>query len=1051
MRFLKRFFVSFVLLSTLLSFSAAQEQAGDTAEIIVTGVVYDAVSGQPLAFADISCPTFSSAFSDIDGVFSIPVRSLNDFIIISSSGYHTQEVVLAGRSEVAVYMQEGVRPSFQQEVNFGDFAQKKAYTPRAVTSVNMPFVGDLAGKDSPESVLGSSVPGLKVNPRSGIPGVGADLFIRGRSSLNTSNAPLIIVDGMIYDINAYGNSMIEGYTVNSFAGIEVDDIESFTVLKDAAAIYGAKAANGVILINTIRARQQATTIDFKMYGGVNLMPETYPLLDGPQYKTHLLDMLSSAGPDYSELSHLIRASNVEGHPQYYVYNNNTDWQKEVFDQSNTSAYRLGIKGGDDVALYALSVGFMQNEGVVNESKYSRFNLRFNSDIKFSEVLTLNSNIAFAYHDKHIGGTGAQSVDDVVTQARIKAPFLYPNIRNEEGYVSSVLADYDSLGVSNPVAILDNQQLRDVNYRFFGSFNFNFQLNDYFQFSNLVGLSFDKDRESIFIPSYGVRPQETPRGEITNQMKARVARHMALNNDFRMQYTRRFGYEHGLNVLGGVRINLNDNEEDWGQDYTSANDMIRTLGNGLAILRQKGGYLGQWNSLTTYLSGDYDYLKRYFLHVSMSVDGSSRFGKEADGLAMMNSVFGFFPSVSAGWLLTSEPFMQNVAALDLLKLRVGYGVTGNDDIGNFSALKYYTSQNLWSYQGIVQGNLYNPSLKWETNTKINAGLDMALFNERLSLTADVYQNTTTDMLDYIPASRLSGFDDVLVNDGEILTQGVDLGVNVQVLNQPLKWDLGLNMSSYTTEVKSINGDRKVTELFGAYVLTEVGSPLGVFYGYETNGVFATQAAADAADLYALLPNTSLAPFEAGDVHFVNTNPETDNVIDEQDRVVIGNPNPDFFGSVTSRMRWKGISLDALVSFSVGGDVYNYQRRQLESMNALGNQTTATLNRWRYDGQVTDVPRAVYGDENGNSRFSDRWIEDGSFVRLKNVTLGYLLPYKPLGIQSIEVFAAANNLLTFTDYKGLDPEFSAGGYSLVQGMDLGMVPQTRTLMLGVKIGL
>src|SRR5690606_31805444 len=221
----------------------------------------------------------------------------------------------------------------------------------------------------------------------------------------------------------------------------------------------------------------------------------------------------------------------------------------------------------------------------------------------------------------------------------------------------------------------------------------------------------KDRESIFLPSYGVRPLETPVGIITNQMKARVARHMALNNDLRLRYQRRYGYVHGLNLLGGVRMNLNDNEEDWGEDFTSANDMIRTLGNGLAMLRQKGGYLGEWNSLTAYLSGDYDYLKRYFLHVSMSLDGSSRFGAEADGVKMMDGVFGFFPSVSAGWLLTSEPFLQNFQALDLLKLRAGYGITGNDDIGNYSARKYYTTQNLWSYQGVVQGNLYNPALKW----------------------------------------------------------------------------------------------------------------------------------------------------------------------------------------------------------------------------------------------------------------------------------------------------------------------------------------------------
>lgn len=1051
MRFLKQTLVLFSILCFTFTIGKAQVPTNETADIIVSGVVYDATTKQPLAFAEVICEAFASGFADIDGSFSISVRSLNDVILVKLPGYHVQEIVLAGRNEVDVYLQAVNRSSFQQEVDLGYYSQRKAYSPHSLSSVVMPYVGEMAGRDSPETAFGAGVSGVQFNTRSGIPGIGSDMFVRGMSSLNATNAPLVIVDGMIYDITLQGNSMISGYTINPLSGIEIEDIESVTVLKDAAAIYGAKAANGVVLITTTRARQQATTIDFKMYGGINLMPETYPLLNSGQFKTYLLDVMDSGGSQFDALSSKLTESSVMGHPDYYVYNNNTDWQKEVFQQSYTSNYRLSIKGGDDIALYALSVGFLQNDGNVKESGYSRFNLRFNSDINFSKFFTLNSNIAFSYHDKNLGGTGSRTQDDVVNLSRIKAPFLYPNIRNEEGYISSVFEDYDFLGVSNPNAILDNHHLRDANYRFFGSFNFNFKLTDHLMVSNLVGLSFDKDRETVFLPSYGVKPQITPQGKITNQMKARVARHMALNNDLRIKYNRKLGYEHGLNLLAGVRLNLNDNEEDWGADFTSANDMIRTLGNGLAVLRQKGGYLGEWNSMTMYFSGDYDYLKRYFINVGVSLDGSSRFGAEADGVKMFDSVFGFFPTVSAGWLLTSEPFLSNINGLDLLKLRAGYGRTGNDDIGNFSALKYYTTHNLWSYQGIVQGNLYNPELKWETNTKINAGVDLALFNERIGLSVDLFQNVTDDMIDYVPASIFSGFDDVLMNSGKITTQGFDIAMNAQVINQPFVWDVGLTFSTYKTEVNEIYRGEKITELYGANVLTQVGGPLGVFYGYKTNGVYSTQAEADAADLYTRLPNTELSRFNAGDVKFINTNPEVDNIIDEKDRVVIGDPNPDFYGSITSRMSWKGITLDALISYSIGRDVYNYQRRQLESMQNFDNQTAAIVNRWMYEGQQTDIPRAMYGDPIDNSRFSDRWIEDGSYVRLQNVTLGYLLPYKPFGIQKIEVYAAANNLFTISGYKGLDPSFSSGGYSLMQGIDLGLVPQMKSVMVGVKIGL
>lgn len=1051
MRFLKQTLVLFATFCLTLTMGKAQEPVNEASDIIVSGVVYEATTKQPLAFAEVICETFASGFADIDGSYSISVRSLNDVITVKAPGYHAQEVILAGRNEVDIYLQAVNRPSFQQEIDLGYYSQKKAYTPRSISSTVMPYVGEMAGRDSPESAFGAGISGAQFNTRSGIPGVGSDIFVRGMSSLNATNAPLVILDGMIYDITSQGNSLIGGYTVNPLSGIEIDDIESVTLLKDAAAIYGAKAANGVLLITTTRARQQATIIDFKMYGGVNLMPETYPLLNSGQYKTYLFDAMNSGGSQFDDLLSKLSDSSIQGHPEYYVYNNNTDWQKEVFRQSYTSNYRLSIKGGDDVALYALSVGFLQNEENVKEADYSRFNLRFNSDINFSEFFTLNSNIAFSYHDKDLAGTGVRSMDDVVNLARIKAPFLYPSIRNEEGYISSVLEDYDFLGVSNPNAILDNHHLRDVNYRFFGSFNFNFKFSDYLMVSNQVGISFDKDRETVFLPSYGVKPQITPQGKITNQMKARVARHMALNNDLRIKYNRRLGYAHGVNLLAGVRLNLNDNEEDWGADYSSANDMIRTLGNGLGVLRQKGGYLGEWNSATMYLSGDYDYLKRYFVNVGVSLDGSSRFGAEADGVKMFDSVFGVFPTVSAGWLLTSEPFLSNIKGLDLLKLRAGYGITGNDDIGNYSALKYYTTQNIWSYQGIVQGNLYNPELKWETNTKINAGVDLALFNERIGFSVDLFQNVTEDMIDYVPVSIYSGFHDVLINNGKITTQGIDLSMNAQVVNQPFRWDLGLTFSTYKTEVNEIYGDKKITELYGANVLTQVGSPLGVFYGYQTEGVYSTQAEADAADLYTRLPNTQLSRFNAGDVKFVNTNPGTDNIIDEKDRVIIGDPNPDFYGSVSSRMSWKGITLDALISYSIGRDVYNYQRRQLESMQNFDNQTSAVVNRWMFEGQQTDIPRAMYGDPIGNSRFSDRWIEDGSYVRLQNVTLGYLIPYKPFGIQKIEVYAAANNLFTISGYKGLDPAFSGGGYSLMQGIDLGLVPQMKSIMVGIKVGL
>ncbi len=1049
MNYIKRFCLLIVLSCTAVSIWGQQEET--VTDVVVTGVVLDASTKQPISFAEISCSNFSSGFTEMDGTFSINVRSLNDAINVTSVGYQSQEVVLAGRNSINVYMQDVSRKSFNQEANLGYSSIKQAYTTRSLS-----VSGNLAGITrsnaiSPDPALAAYSSGLQAKTRSGIPGIGSDLFIRGFSSMNSTNQPLVIVDGMIFDINNYGNTRIEGYAINPLAGIDINDIETFTVLKDAASIYGAKAANGVIIITTNRARQQATKIDIQMSGAYNFIPPMYPVMESMQYKSYLSEMLLSSGMPAAEVANLPYFINNNQQSGFYTYNNNTDWQKEVFTNSYSSNFGLKIRGGDDIALYALTIGYLKQQGTVKESDYSRFNLRFNSDINFSKLFTLNSNIGFSYNDKNLGSTGFTGVDDIVSQSRIKAPFLSPYIITDDGYTSSVLNDYDALGVSNPNAVLDNHILRDMNFRFFGSFNFNLNISNNFVISNLIGILFDKDRERVFTPSYGVMPLPTPQGEITNKLKSRVVRHMAINNDLRAAYKKRFDYRHGLSLLGGLRMNINTNEEDWGEDFNSANDKMRTLGNGLSVLRQKGGYTGEWNSITYYSSVDYDYLKRYFINANMSLDGSSRFGKEADGVKLMDNIYGLFPSVSAAWLITSEPFMAKAGFINLLKIRAGYGITGNDDIGNYSAKKHYVTNSFLSFKGVIPGNLYNPELKWETNTKINLGSDISLFKDRIGLSLDWYKNKTTDMVDIVNAPNFSGYEFTIINHGGFTTTGYDIALNVQALNKPLKWDLEMVVSSYKTNIDKVYNNRKITQLFGANILSQTGKPLGVFYGFKTKGVYSTQAQANDAGLQARLANTQLVPYRAGDVIFVNTNPGTDNIIDENDMQVIGNPNPDLFGSVTSRMRWKKFTLDASVTFSVGADVYNYQRRQLESMNNFNNQTRAVTNRWQFEGQQTNIPKAVYGDPLGNSSFSDRWIEDGSFARLRSVTLSYNLPVIPFGIRSIEVYATGNNLLTITGYKGLDPDFSAGGYALVQGIDFGLIPQTRSILMGIKIGL
>jgi hypothetical protein len=388
-------------------------------------------------------------------------------------------------------------------------------------------------------------------------------------------------------------------------------------------------------------------------------------------------------------------------------------------------------------------------------------------------------------------------------------------------------------------------------------------------------------------------------------------------------------------------------------------------------------------------------------------------------------------------------------MELLKLRVSYGKVGNDDIGNYAARQYYVSQNLLGMEGLVRGNIGNPYLKWESVEKLNAGLDVSFLQERLNISADVFSNRTTDMLTIEPVETVSGFKSVITNNGAMRTRGFELAINGRMVDRVLKWDMGLNLSTYKNEMTKIPGDRILTSYAGATFLTEKGLAANLFYGYKTNGVYTSDVEAQNWGLMYVNGNGIKSPFSGGDIRFTDRN--GDHVIDENDRQVIGNPNPSLTGMFSNMFYWKRWELDAMITFSSGNDIYNYTRANIESMKDAGNQSLAMVNRWKADGQVTDIPRVELGDPHGNARFSDRWIEDGSYLRLRTLSVTYSLPLKRGAIKYVKISAAGNNVFTLTHYLGYDPEFSASGSLFTQGIDVGLEPQFRTIQLGVRIGL
>lgn len=1024
---------------------AAQER---DAIRLLNGVIKDAATGKPAAGIRVEVEKFSAAITDTDGKFNLKVPSWNSTVIISGEGYDKRQVPLKGRKSLNVSLQDVTHQSFNETVTLPMGERSKLTTTASVTQYNVdPWVHN---SETPDALLQGRISGLNAIRRSGTQGAGANLFLRGYTSLYGTNKPLIVIDNMLYDNNDYGQSIIANNYTNPLALIDPKDIDNITVLRDASSIYGTKGANGAIIITTARASEQATRISFGAFAGFNSAPKQLPVMNAADYRVYLSDILQSKGLTSGQVAALPYMNDDPNNPDYSSYHFNTNWQDQVFKNSMSNNYYLKVTGGDNIATYGLSVGATSNQGTVRNTDLSRYNTRFNAEFNFTRKFTGYANLAFTYNEQQLKDQGIADQTAPIFLSLIKSPFLNTHVVNEEGVQSPNLADRDTLGISNPTAVINNMQAYNRYYRFLGSFGFKYDFNDNWSANTLFSVMYDKVRENIFVPSAGVAKDTLDNAIAKNRLGTQVKRIYSLYSDSRISYRKNINNIHNISANVGLRYQKNSSEQDYALGYNSATDELVSVQNGVAALRQVGGGIGEWNWMSIYLNADYGFRNKYFLSFNVAADGSSRFGKEAkNGISMSGTHWPVMPSIGAAWLISSEDFMQT-SFVDVLKLRATYSLTGNDDIGNYTARQTYGSQNLLGMQGLVRNGIANPALHWETVKKLNGGLDVALFNERVSLSLDVFRNNTSNMLVYEQIASPTGFNTILTNSGSMKTTGYEAALNARVLNQPnLKWDIGVNMSTYKNTTGSVPGGRIETDYAGATLLTVNGFPASQFYGYKTAGVFSTQAEATQANLRKRNYDGSFTNYAAGDVHFVDVN--GDGVIDAADRVNIGNPTPDYTGGISTRLIYKRFELNGLFTFSKGNKVYNYTRYRLEAASGVENQLISVNNRWRYDGQVGASPKATWGDPMGNSRFSDRWIEDGSYFRLRSLSLQYYIPIRNAILKSASVYATGNNLFTLSNYKGFDPEFSANPSVFAQGTDMGLDPLFRNVTLGIRIGL
>lgn len=1015
--------------------------------VTIKGRITDAVTQKAIAAIRVQVENFSAAITDDNGNFSLVVPSYNSTLHISGEGYDQRFVPLQGKKEITVALLDESHESIHETINTPTGVSIKRNLTASVGSHNVN--GMAMPTETADALLQGRIAGLNVVRRSGLQGAGANLFLRGNNSLYATNKPLIVVDNMLYDANEYGHSIIANNYTNPFSLIDVKDIDNITLIRDASSIYGTKGANGAIIITTSRPKSQATKIDFAAYTGFNQAPKALPVMTAADYRIYLSDMLQSSGMTSSEIAALPYMNDDPSSATYSTYHFNTDWQKKVFQNSMANNYLLKVTGGDNIAMYGLSVGYMKNQGIINATDLSRFNMRFNAEFNFTKKFTGFANLSLTYNEQNMKDQGMADKTAPVFLSLIKAPFLNDHDVDSKGVESPNLADVDLLGISNPAAIIKKMKSYNKYYRFMGTVGFKYKLPAHLTASTMMGVVVDKIRENIFVPSVGVAKDTLSNAVINNRLGAQVKRLFSLYNDSRLEYNQSFNQVHKFTAMAGIRFQHNRAEQDYVRSYNSATDDLVNVQNGVNALRQVGGGIGVWNWINTYVNAEYNYQDKYFLSFNMAMDASSRFGKQADGIKLGKHPFAVMPSVGAAWLISSENFMAH-SGINLLKLRATYSVSGNDDIGNYSGRQIYGSQNLLGLQGLVRNGVANPALQWETVHKLNGGIDVAFLNERAGVTVDVFQSRTTNMLTYEELGTATGFNTILTNNGSMKNAGIEVSANYRILNKPsLKWDLGAIVSTYNNRIGTVPNEQFITNYAGAAILTTNGQAANQFYGYVSQGVYASDADAAAAGLQKKNYDGSLSSFRGGDVMFLDR--DNNKLIDENDRQVIGNPNPTFTGGITNRVIYKRFELNTLFTFSKGNDVYNYLRYRLEAQNGAENQLISVNNRWRSDGQVTNTPKATWGDPMGNSRFSNRWIEDGSYFRLRSVSLQYYIPVKNAMVHNATVYVSGYNLFTLTKYKGYDPEFSAGSSLFVQGIDTGLDPLFRSVTLGVRIGL
>jgi TonB-dependent starch-binding outer membrane protein SusC len=981
--------------------------------------------------------TSNGTSTSADGSFSLTVQP-GATLTISSIGFSTQNVAVGDRTTLAVTLREDAI-ALSEAVVVGYGTQSKADLTGAVTQVSGREVQNAPVPSFEQAIQGKAA-GVFIENSSGKLGQGIKVRVRGTSSVSGGNQPLYVIDGIpIISENLSGTDA----ATNPIADLNPNDIESISILKDAsaAAIYGSRASNGVVLITTKRGKAGDTRFTLGYQTGSSTPTNKKEFLNAAEYVEYFREAGRNTGTELTADPVAFTEARLRrysaGNDDYQTGAVNTDWQEEAFQDAPFSQYDLNVSGGNDKTRFFISGLYSNQKGILIGNKFEKIGTRINLDQKATDKLTLGVNVAISRtRNNRISNDNAFSTPMQIVALAPITPVIDPRTGLASGALDVVTgnpnANYPTY--YNPVLSRIGAEYVATTYRNLGNVFAQYEFIPGLSFRSEIGLDLLNQEENQFAGRITARNNGPNNGDGFNR-RVTVGRYTT--NNF-LTYRKTLSENHTLEAVAGMAFEERKIKANSVTGQQFASDAYKTVFNAASITG--GSSTESSNTLLSYFGrANYAFASKYLLNASLRVDGSSRFGD--------NNKYGYFPAGSIGWVVTEEAFLRDQTVLSFLKPRISYGVTGNQEFADFPSLGLFAGDA--GYAGVPGQRpfqLANPDLKWESTAQADVGLEFGFLDGRLAGEVDVYQKKTKDLALNVNVPGTSGFTRQFRNVGKLENRGLEFVLNTRNLQGDFTWNTSLNASINRNKVTNLDG--QVIE--GGFLNRAIeGQPLGSFYGKEYAGVNPANGVA---------------------VYYFNTrnndgsiNRDTTSNYAAAERVLIGNPNPKWNGGVTNSFGYKGIDFTFTFQGVFGNDVYDGGGK-FQSANATGgfdNLTRDQLTRWQRPGDITNVPRAVlfdvYGTGGGGE--SSRFLSDGSYVRLKTVTLGYNFPsalVKRAYLQSARIYFSGVNLLTFTDYKGWDPEVNADYLAsdantgnISQGNDFYSAPQAKTYTFGVNV--